>query len=195
MEITKDIWKEFAALLYKHKISYTTRYTNDDKHIQINLNIPNYYEDMIVEEKDNLCSKTKERLIKNANREFFYTVIYKQIANCIVNENYRAGIFTSNFSNLKTISDILKTIIVEFEEYLIDVRPVLISKNGIKIYFKNGSYIIGGAMNEGQRARRLNDIIYDVKIDKDIIDCIIRPMFVKHHPNDIASLKMIGVEF
>jgi hypothetical protein len=44
MEISKEVWKEMAALLYKHKIPYTTNVTKDDKHIQINLTIPNYYE-------------------------------------------------------------------------------------------------------------------------------------------------------
>lgn len=48
MEITKEIWKQIAALLYKYDISYTTNVTNDDKHIQINLTIPNYYEDKII---------------------------------------------------------------------------------------------------------------------------------------------------
>ncbi len=48
MEITKEIWMQIAALLTKHKISYTTNVTNNDKHIQINLTIPNYYEDKII---------------------------------------------------------------------------------------------------------------------------------------------------
>lgn len=48
MEITKEAWMQIAALLYKHNISYTTNVTNDNKHIQINLTIPNYYEDRII---------------------------------------------------------------------------------------------------------------------------------------------------
>ena len=48
MEITKEAWKQIAALLYKHNISYTTNVTNDDKHIQINLKIPNYYENKTI---------------------------------------------------------------------------------------------------------------------------------------------------
>ena len=43
MKISKEIWKEIAAILYKHKIPYTTNVTKDDKHIQINLTIPDYY--------------------------------------------------------------------------------------------------------------------------------------------------------
>lgn len=57
MIITKAIWKEILAVLKKHKISYTTHLeTRDipkpmeypdervyDKHIQINLIIPDYF--------------------------------------------------------------------------------------------------------------------------------------------------------
>ena len=86
-------------------------------------------------------------------------------------------------------------IITEYEDYLKDVRPVIVSKNGIEIYFKNGSYIIGRKICEGQRARRLNDIIYDSRIDRDIVNCIVSPMFVRYHPDDRCLLKMIGVEF
>ena len=48
MEITREAWKQIAALLYKYNISYTTNVTNDDKHIQINLTIP------IVDARDSL---------------------------------------------------------------------------------------------------------------------------------------------
>lgn len=137
----------------------------------------------------------KEIFIRNANREYLYTTIRKQIANCIINENYRAGIYTSNTSNLETISDMLRMIITEYENYLKDVRPIIVSKNGIEIYFKNGSYIIGGKIVEGQRARRLNDIIYDSRIDKDIVNCIISKMFIPYRLDDRCLLKMIGVEF
>ena len=137
----------------------------------------------------------KEKFIKIINREYLYTTIRKQIANCIINEHYKAGIYTSNISNLETISEILKTIIVEYEDCLTNIRPAVISKKGIEIYFKNGSYIISRKINEGQRARRLNDIIYDAKIDKDVVNCIIGKMFVPYHPNDRCLLKMIGVEF
>ena len=54
MEITKETQEQIAALLYKHNISYTTNYTNDDKHIQINLTIPNYYEDKIIKGEEKL---------------------------------------------------------------------------------------------------------------------------------------------
>ena len=137
----------------------------------------------------------KEIFIRNANREYLYTTIRKQIANCIINENYRAGIYTSNTSNLETISDMLRMIITEYENYLKDVRPIIVSKNGIEIYFKNGSYIIGRKICEGQRARRLNDIIYDSRIDKDIVNCIISKMFIPYYPDDRCLLKMFGVDF
>lgn len=45
MNISKEIWKEIFDVLKKHKISYTTHYENDDRHIQINLVIPDYFED------------------------------------------------------------------------------------------------------------------------------------------------------
>lgn len=53
MEITTEVWRQIAALLYKYNISYTTNVTNDDKHIQINLTIPNYYEDKIINGEEN----------------------------------------------------------------------------------------------------------------------------------------------
>ena len=57
--ITKDIWKQIRGVLEKYKIPYTTHYTKrdveqvmekppievSDKHIQINLTIPNYFEE------------------------------------------------------------------------------------------------------------------------------------------------------
>lgn len=137
----------------------------------------------------------KEKFIKIINREYLYTTIRKQIANCIINEHYKAGIFTSNVSNLETVSDMLRMTIAEYEDCLEDVRPVKISKNGIEIRFKNGSYIISRKINEGQKARKLNDIIYDARIDKDVVNCIISKMFFPYYPNDRCLLKMIGVDF
>lgn len=45
MKITKEIWKEIQGVLNKYKIPYTVHYENDDKHIQINLVIPDYFEE------------------------------------------------------------------------------------------------------------------------------------------------------
>lgn len=59
MNISKETWKEILDLLGKHKIPYTTHYENrdiqrameqedvtiQDKHIQINLVIPDYFEE------------------------------------------------------------------------------------------------------------------------------------------------------
>ena len=59
MNISKEIWKEVLDVLKKHNISYTTHYesrdiqkameypdiTVQDKHIQINLVIPDFFED------------------------------------------------------------------------------------------------------------------------------------------------------
>ena len=61
MKITKEVWRDVLDILKKHKISYTTHYeTRDiqcpmeypdvvvmDKHIQINLVIPDYFDDEI----------------------------------------------------------------------------------------------------------------------------------------------------
>lgn len=58
MNISKDVWKEISDVLNKHKISYTTHYesrdvqsaweysdkTAVDKHVQINLIIPDYFD-------------------------------------------------------------------------------------------------------------------------------------------------------
>lgn len=59
MNISKGIWEEVLDVLKKHKISYTTHcesrdiqkameysdVTVQDKHIQINLVVPDYFED------------------------------------------------------------------------------------------------------------------------------------------------------
>jgi hypothetical protein len=59
IDISKEIWKEISDILKKHKIPYTTHWarrdvqrameypdiTVNDKHIQINLVIPNYFEE------------------------------------------------------------------------------------------------------------------------------------------------------
>ena len=61
MNISKEIWKEVLDVLKRHKISYTTHYesrdiqkameypniTVQDMHIQINLVIPDFFEDGI----------------------------------------------------------------------------------------------------------------------------------------------------
>ena len=61
MYISKEIWKEVLDVLKKHNISYTTHYerrdiqkameysdvTVQDKHIQVNLVIPDYFEEDI----------------------------------------------------------------------------------------------------------------------------------------------------
>lgn len=59
MEITKEIWKEICDILLKYTIPYTSRWesrdiprameypdiTVQDKHVQINLVIPDYFEE------------------------------------------------------------------------------------------------------------------------------------------------------
>ena len=45
INITKEIWKEINNILDKYKIPYTTYWENEDKHIQINLVIADYFED------------------------------------------------------------------------------------------------------------------------------------------------------
>lgn len=59
MIISKEIWEDVLDVLKKHKISYTEHFerrdiprpmecsdiTVDDKHIQINLVIPDYFEE------------------------------------------------------------------------------------------------------------------------------------------------------
>ena len=59
MNISKEIWREVLDVLKRHKISYTTHYksrdiqkameypdiTVQDKYIQINLVIPDFFED------------------------------------------------------------------------------------------------------------------------------------------------------
>lgn len=59
MIITKDIWNDVLDVLKKHKISYTTHYesrdipgamecpdiTVSDKHFQINLVVPDWWEE------------------------------------------------------------------------------------------------------------------------------------------------------
>ena len=59
MEINKKIWKEISDILKKYKIPYTAHFesrdiqrameypdiTVEDKHIQINLVIPDYFEE------------------------------------------------------------------------------------------------------------------------------------------------------
>lgn len=59
MNISKEVWKEIDDVLEKYKIPYTSHYesrdiqkameypdvTVQDKHIQINLVIPDYYEE------------------------------------------------------------------------------------------------------------------------------------------------------
>lgn len=61
MEITKEVWKEILDVLNKHNISFTTRFASrdiqksmkepdvvvQDKHIQINLVIPDYFDNNI----------------------------------------------------------------------------------------------------------------------------------------------------
>ena len=137
----------------------------------------------------------KDSLIRTANRMYLYTTVRKQIVNCIINKYYKAGIYTSNLSNFETVSDVLRVIITNYGDYLRESRPILISRNGIEIYFRNGSYIISRKINEGQRSRRFHDIIYDARIEKDIVNCVISKMFVPYNPDDRCLLKMIGVEF
>ena len=43
--LTPEQEKEIQGILSKHKVPYTVHYENDDKHIQINLVIPDYFED------------------------------------------------------------------------------------------------------------------------------------------------------
>lgn len=50
MNISKKAWNEILHILIKYKIPYTTSYVDrdnaTDKHIQINLVIPDYFNDL-----------------------------------------------------------------------------------------------------------------------------------------------------
>lgn len=43
MYVSKEVWAEIFDILKKYKIPYTTHFDSEDKHIQINLTIPDYY--------------------------------------------------------------------------------------------------------------------------------------------------------
>lgn len=45
MNISKEIWKEIDNILKKYKIPYTAHWEGENKHIQINLVIPNFFQD------------------------------------------------------------------------------------------------------------------------------------------------------
>lgn len=42
---SRDAWSEISDILKKYKIPYTTHFEAMNKHIQINLTIPNYCEE------------------------------------------------------------------------------------------------------------------------------------------------------
>ena len=41
--ISEEVWGEIFDILKKYTIPYTTHYKGVDKHVQINLIIPNYF--------------------------------------------------------------------------------------------------------------------------------------------------------
>ena len=43
MDISIEAWNEIVRILKKHKVPYSSRWEKDDKHIQINIVIPDYY--------------------------------------------------------------------------------------------------------------------------------------------------------
>ena len=45
VNITKKQWKEICEILRKYEIPYTAHYEGDDKHMQINLIIKNFFEE------------------------------------------------------------------------------------------------------------------------------------------------------
>lgn len=45
IDISKETWKEISDILKKYKLPYTTHYEGENKHIQINLVIPNFFKD------------------------------------------------------------------------------------------------------------------------------------------------------
>ena len=55
INVSKDVWKDIAYVLDKYQIPYVARYESrdlqkvivTDKHIQINLVIPDYFEENI----------------------------------------------------------------------------------------------------------------------------------------------------
>ena len=138
-------------------------------------------------------------LVQNANKEFLYAAIKRQITNCIINEKYKAGVFVAYKVSIEFITSIIKEVIEErwFEKYIADVRPITVSANETTVVFGNGSYVRVTALTEGCRGMKLNDIIYNVLLDARMVDNVLRPMLVPYRENDRGrdyGLKIIGFE-
>lgn len=104
---------------------------------------------------------------------------------------YKIGIALQDISDLKSIIDILKVNIKE-----VGVK-ISISKYNPRIEFSNGSSIKVISASDNSRGFALNLLIVEYGIDREIINCVLRPCekvdYYKIHNIDVKLNKKDNV--
>lgn len=65
--ITKEIWKEIDAILLRYGIPATTHFEGEDKHIQINLVISDYFDERRFDMKKRKFDESGRELVTDEN--------------------------------------------------------------------------------------------------------------------------------
>ena len=119
----------------------------------------------------------RDRLIQ---LDFRKSAIKRQIMNCINKKNYRAGVYVALNVKSVGIEDDIKDIIKELslEDYL---DKLMFTLNDKIVRFKHGSSIKIVRANECARGNKFHDIVYDHKIENDIVNNVVLPSLVPYY--------------
>ena len=103
-------------------------------------------------------------------------LLKRQIEYCLFYEGFRSAVFVSVRSKINTVVECLRTIC---ENQSVKYRIVRIRKSGTEGYsveFDNKSIIKVTVIRENQRGQRVHCLVLDDAIDREIVNCIIKPM-------------------
>lgn len=90
---------------------------------------------------------------------------------CCERENYKVLIASSDSSMRENIEKVLLAMAC-----IADTEKVINTRGEFKIIFKNGSLIKVIRANESSRGNKAHAIIVDPEVDREIKDCVLRPM-------------------
>lgn len=102
-----------------------------------------------------------------------YLTILTTIRKCVEIDRFYAGVFVKTCAKKAIVSkDIINSMDKEEQK---TVCQSIISANNAVVMFKNGSYIKVLGMNVNTRGYAFHTVLYEEGIDREFLDCVIRP--------------------
>lgn len=139
----------------------------------------------------------KEKQSRLINREYFISLLTREIKMCILKEDYNVGIYTYvSYGQNKYVLDIINDILKENKDLSkehINLIKTRVSQDNILIDLGNGSIIRTLSCNKNVRGYRFHNVVINSLINKKDVNEIILPT-LKMYYYDIGMSDSDGEE-